>query len=100
MPTPAFLPAVSVVPIPTECLFNEDVPFKVLTCVAVKIPVTTAPVLVVWNLILLLNLKSTDVAVLNVADVLFSAAFIKAVLPPKTLIAPVPLSLIILLFPS
>ena len=67
---------------------------------AVKIPVTTAPVLVVWNLRLLLYLKSTDVAVLNVADVLFCAAFIKAVLPPKILIAPVPLSLMMLLLPS
>ena len=36
--TPAFLPAVVVVPIPTECLFNEDVPFKVFTCEKVAIP--------------------------------------------------------------
>ena len=49
MPTPAFLPAVSVVPIPTECLFNEVVPFVIVTELipinefAVRIPVTTAP---------------------------------------------------------
>ena len=36
--TPAFLPAVVVVPIPTECLFNEVVPFKVFTCEKVAIP--------------------------------------------------------------
>ena len=39
MLTPAFLPVVSVVPIPTECFFRKESPSKVFTCEKVAIPV-------------------------------------------------------------
>ena len=41
--TPAFLPAVVVVPIPTECLLTKVVPSVMDSEFAVIIPVTTAP---------------------------------------------------------
>ena len=47
--TPAFLPAVVVVPIPTECLLMEVVPFSISNALTVAMPVTRKPSLAVMT---------------------------------------------------